>query len=354
MASAHGAGFRGHVLVARLDNVGDVLLAGPAVRALGSRATRVSFLAGPRGADAAALLPGVDDVFCYDAPWVADPAPPVDAEGFVALVRELARRRIDAAVIFTSFHQSALPLALTLRLAGIGPVAALSTDYPGSLLDVRIPEPAAELHEAERALYVAAGCGAHLPEGDDGRLRIRDSGPLPLGLPDHYVVVHPGASQRARTAAPERFARIVEHLARAGHAVVITGGAEEKALAEEVGEASPGAVVLAGQCSLSGLAAVLAGADVVVVGNTGPAHLAAAVGTPVVSLFAPTVPATRWRPYGVPHVLLGDQEIACARCRARRCPLGDDQPCLRGVDGRRVVSGIEQLMGLARERASRV
>ena len=63
-----------------------------------------------------------------------------------------------------------------------------------------------------------------------------------------------------------------------------------------------------GHCGadLAGLAAVLAGAGVVVVGNTGPAHLAAAVRTPVVSLFAPVVPAERWRPWGVPGTLLGD------------------------------------------------
>ena len=63
-----------------------------------------------------------------------------------------------------------------------------------------------------------------------------------------------------------------------------------------------------------------AGAEAVVVGNTGPAHLAAAVGTPVVSLFAPVVPAARWRPWGVPHVLLGDQEAACRATARTRVP----------------------------------
>jgi ADP-heptose:LPS heptosyltransferase len=66
-----------------------------------------------------------------------------------------------------------------------------------------------------------------------------------------------------------------------------------------------------------------------VVGNTGPAHLAAAVGTPVVSLYAPTVPAVRWRPWGVPHVLLYDA-VPCAGCRARDCPI-PSHPCLSGV-----------------------
>ena len=71
---------------------------------------------------------------------------------------------------------------------------------------------------------------------------------------------------------------------------------------------------------------MLAAAGAVVVGNTGPAHLAAAVGTPVVSLFAPTVPAVRWRPWRVPHELLF-VDVECAGCRARVCPI-EGHPCL--------------------------
>ena len=78
---------------------------------------------------------------------------------------------------------------------------------------------------------------------------------------------------------------------------------------------------LCGRTSLPLLASVLASADVVVAPNTGAAHLAAAVGTPVVSLFAPVVPAERWAPYGVPTVLLGDQHAPCAGSRARSCPV---------------------------------
>ena len=66
------------------------------------------------------------------------------------------------------------------------------------------------------------------------------------------------------------------------------------------------------------------------VGNTGPAHLAAAVGTPVVSLFAPVVPAARWAPYGVPSVLLGDQDAPCRGTRATDCPV-PGHPCLASV-----------------------
>jgi ADP-heptose:LPS heptosyltransferase len=105
---------------------------------------------------------------------------------------------------------------------------------------------------------------------------------------------------------------------------------------------SSSAADLGGETSLAELADVLASADAVVVGNTGPAHLAAAVGTPVVSLFAPVVPAVRWRPWRVPHVLLGDQEAGCAGTRARVCPV-PGHPCLASVTPREVVAALEQL-----------
>ncbi|MGW0375477.1 glycosyltransferase family 9 protein, partial [Streptomyces coeruleorubidus] len=88
------------------------------------------------------------------------------------------------------------------------------------------------------------------------------------------------------------------------------------------------------------------GAGAVVTGNTGPAHLAAAVRTPVVSLFAPVVPAERWRPYGVPYVLLGDQDAPCAGSRARECPV-PGHPCLDTVTAHDVVNAVEKLMGEA-------
>ncbi len=98
---------------------------------------------------------------------------------------------------------------------------------------------------------------------------------------------------------------------------------------------------LAGATTLAQLAEVLAAADCVVVGNTGPAHLAAAVGAPVVSLFAPTVPAARWRPWGVPLELL-HVDVPCAGCRARDCPV-PGHPCLGGVGEDDVVAAVARL-----------
>jgi ADP-heptose:LPS heptosyltransferase len=335
-----------HVLVARQDSIGDVLLAGPAVRAVAAGAPRVTLLCSPRGRAAAELLPGVDEVLTSPAPWVDIPAPPVSRAGIEALVADLAARQIDEAVVLTSFHQSPLPLALLLRLAGVARIAAVSVDYPGSLLDVRhqVDEDA---HEVERALSLVATLGYRLPDGDDGRLAVRRpraTEPLPLSWPaGGYVVVHPGAAVPARAWAPERNAALVGALARRGRRVVLTGGHDERDLTALVaGPARPEVTDLGAQLDLAALAEVLAGADAVVVGNTGPAHLAAAVGTPVVSLFAPVVPAARWRPWKVPHLLLGRQDAACAGSRARTCPV-PGHPCLNEVTVDQVVAAVEQV-----------
>jgi ADP-heptose:LPS heptosyltransferase len=139
-----------------------------------------------------------------------------------------------------------------------------------------------------------------------------------------------------------RAAAIVTALADSGWPVAVTGGPSEARLCATAAGDDDGATDLAGTLDLPGLAGVLAGAAAVVCGNTGPAHLAAAVGTPVVSVFAPVVPAHRWRPWGVPTIVLGDQRIACAGCRARVCPVAG-QPCLAGVAPEAVVQAVATL-----------
>jgi ADP-heptose:LPS heptosyltransferase len=336
-----------HALVVRLDNDGDVLLAGPAIRAVAAGADRVTLACGPRGVQAAALLPELDGVLARRAEWIDLAAPAVERTAIDAYISQLAALRADAAIVLTSFHQSALPMALLLRMAGVPWIAAISEDFPGSLLDVRVADPG-DVHESERGLAVAAAAGFALPPGDDGRLRVRttrDDVP-PVTLPDRFVAVHPGASVPARAWPAERHAALVDALVARGHDVVVTGAPGERALTAAVARGPrPGVLDLGGATTFAELAAVLARADAVVVGNTGPAHLAAAVGTPVVSLFAPTVPAARWRPWGVPQVLL-HRDVPCAGCRARACPVAG-HPCLAGVTVAEVVAAVERLAGVA-------
>ena len=329
------------VLVARLDSDGDVLLSGPALRAVAAGADRVVLLCGPRGAAAARLLPGVDEVLVWHCPWIDAEPRPVDPADIAGLVAQIRARGVERALVLTSFHQSALPLALLLRMAGVGWVGAVSEDYPGSLLDLRHRLPETGLHEVERSLSLTAAAG--FPVLDDDRLAVRR--PLPdtsaLTGSGPYVVVHPGASVPARAPSPEWAAALVRELIGRGHRVVVTGGPAETALTAQV--AGDLALDLGGTTDLAGLADLLDRASAVVVGNTGPAHLAAAVGTPVVSLFAPVVPAERWRPWRVPSALLGAQDAPCALTRARTCPV-PFHPCLNDVALSTAADALESLL----------
>jgi ADP-heptose:LPS heptosyltransferase len=229
-----------------------------------------------------------------------------------------------------------------LRLAGVARLGAASVDYPGSLLDVRHPVPDG-LHEVERALSIVGALGHRLPPGDGPTLALRR--PLPTGRPfeEPYVVVHPGASVPARAWGADRNRDLVQALVAGGRRVVVSGSTGERPLTGAVAGARRGGVVdLGGRTDLAGLAGVLAGASALVCGNTGPAHLAAAVGTPVVSIFAPVVPAGRWAPWGVPVAVLGDQAIGCAGCRARTCPF-PGQPCLEGVSVDAVLAALDRV-----------
>jgi heptosyltransferase-3 len=336
-----------HVLVVRTDSDGDVLLAGPAVRAVAAHA-RVTMLVSPAGAQAARLLPGVDDVIVFDAPWSGYRPPPVDPDATAALVDRVGGEGFDAAVVLTSWHQSPLPAALLLRLAGVPQVAAASEDYPGSLLDLRFRADRGapgQVHEAEAMLALARAAGFEPLEEPDAATRLAVRRPLPA-LPDAvggepYVVVHPGASVPARAPRPRDAAAVVAGLTRRGRRVVVTGGPSETPLTAAV--ASGRAVDLGGRTDLATLAAVLEAAEAVVVGNTGPAHLAAAVGTPVVSLFAPVVPLERWRPWGVPVRVLGEQDSPCRGTGARECPV-PGHPCLASVAVQQVADAVAELV----------
>jgi ADP-heptose:LPS heptosyltransferase len=343
------------LLVVRLDSMGDVLVSGPAIRAVAAAADQLTLLTGPLGEAAGRLLPGVDQVLVWSCPWIANPAPQVLPAEIGDLVERLARLRLDEAVILTSFHQSALPTALLLRLAGVPRVVAGSEDYPGSLLDLRLPV-AGNGPEPERMLATVRAAGFELPPGDDGKLAVRlpPTAARPFPVPESpYLVVHPGTTAAARSYPADQWAETVRLLNEAGWPVLVTGSTSERELTAGILAAAraglpaeadqPALLDLAGTLDLAGLARLLAGADAVLVANTGPAHLAAAVGTPVVSLFSPVVPAVRWAPYGVPVALLGDQDAPCRDTRRTVCPV-PGHPCLAGVEPATVVSAVEELI----------
>ncbi|HEY1378968.1 MAG TPA: glycosyltransferase family 9 protein, partial [Gemmataceae bacterium] len=344
-----------NVLAVRLDALGDVLMTEPAVRALTEArpGRRVTLLTSPAGAAVAPLLPAVDEVIVYDAPWMKATTPRADARPECAMIDRIRRGRFDAAAIFTVYSQSPLPAALLCHLAGIPRRLAHCRENPYQLLTdwVPEPEPALSRHEVRRQLDLAAAVGGRTA---DERLRLcvppeataraREAlGWFGLEPGDRWAAVHVGASAPSRRYPPDLFAGAVRLMVREhGIAVVFTGGPAEVELVEQVRSRS-GVFThsLAGELDVAGLAAVLALAPVLVANNTGPVHVAAAVGTPVVDLYALTNP--QHTPWMVPCRVL-NHDVPCRNCYKSVCPEGH-QHCLALVPPAAVARAAAELIG---------
>jgi ADP-heptose:LPS heptosyltransferase len=362
--SPHWADAR-RILVVRLDGLGDVLMTTPAIRALagtGRPARReITLLTSPAGAALAPLLPEVDATIVAEPPWLkpgegsSRPADE-DAADIRVLAERLREGRFDGAVICTVQSQSALPSAMLCLMAGIPLRLAHARENPYRLLTdwVNDPEPLAPVrHEVRRQLDLVATIGATVEDehlsvrvpAAASRL-IRDLLPA-MGIQpgDRWVVVHPGASAPSRRYPIDALARVVRALVQEhGVRVVLAGGPEEMdAVAELQAAGRPGCVPIAGVLDLAHLAALLAVAPVLIGNNSGPAHLAAAVGTPVVDLYALT--NLQHAPWGVPSRVLA-HDVPCKGCLKSVCPLGH-HACLRGVAPASVVAATLELLDQA-------
>jgi lipopolysaccharide heptosyltransferase II len=351
------------LLVVRLDNLGDVLMATPAIAALraGLPDAQLSLLASPAGAAAVPFLSDVDDAFVFAAPWVKGHGARTDASLGQAeneLIARLAAARFDAAVILTTCTQSALPAALFCRVAGIPLRLAHSRENPYGLLTDWVTESDVIAdgmrHEVDRQLALVGSVGFAVA---DRRLRfavpaaarnavISRLARAGVDASRPYVVVHPGASAESRRYPAARFGAAAELIARStGAPVVLSGGAEDRPLIDEMRAAMGApAISLAGQLGLGELAALIEAAGVLVANNSGPAHLAAALGTPVVDLYALTNP--QHTPWLVPSRVL-NHPVPCRNCLKSRCPESHHE-CLRRVEPQTVAEAAIELLTTAK------
>ena len=344
---------RQHLLAVRLDAVGDVLMTTPAIRALkeGRRDRRVTLLTSPAGAEVAALVPEVDEVVAYDAPWVKATTPRADSAPEHAMLARLRAARFDGAVIFTVYSQNPLPAAMLCFLADVPRRLAYCHENPYQLLTewVRDPEPAREVrHEVRRQLDLVAtiGCTSanerlslRVPPGARQHIAARLAA---LGLDRRpWVLLHPGATAASRRYPPERFAAVAREVARAaGCAVVVAGGAGEHALVDQVARGLNGDGYTLVGLSLARFAALVQAAPLLICNNSGPVHIAAAVGTPVVDLYALTNP--QHTPWAVPHRVLF-HDVPCKYCYKSVCPEGHGN-CLALVEPGEVVDAALSLL----------
>lgn len=350
------------ILCVRLDSLGDVLMCTPAMRALRAAVPgrSLTLLGSAAGAAALPFMPELDDAIVHAAPWMKDSATGPDnhpgQQASLALVDTLAARAFDAAVIFTTYTQSALPAALLCHQAGIPLRLAHCRENPYRLLSDWIPdpEPASTVrHEVQRqlALVKQVGCPpaglalSFVPRAADSAAAtacLRAAGIDP-GLP--WILLHPGASAASRRYPPGHWAQSIRLLAQAtALPLVLAGSAADVPLVEAIRrECGVPTASLAGQLDLGGLGAALRLAALAVTNNSGPAHIAAAIGTPLVELYALTNPQhTPWG--GRSRVLFHD--VPCRFCFKSSCPQGHHD-CLAGVAPARVADAVLDLLACA-------
>ena len=341
------------VLAVRLDALGDVLMTTPALRALKVVRPRrhLTLLTSGAGAAVAALVPEIDDVLVYDAPWMKATAPRREVAPDLAMIERLRAGRFDGAVVFTVYSQSPLPAALLCYLAGVPRRLAHCHENPYQLLTdwVLDPEPARFVrHEVRRQLDLVASVGAacaderlSLRVPDEARRRIRD---LLRTYELHHrpwLLLHPGASAPSRRYPPELFASAARGFAETtGAAVVIIGLEGEPAIAAVLAAIDGVETHALTGLPLADVAALVEAAPVLISNNSGPVHVAAAVGTPVVDLYALTNP--QHTPWAVPHRVLF-HDVPCKYCYKSVCPEGHND-CLRRVSPHQVVEAALSLL----------
>ncbi|MBD1909202.1 glycosyltransferase family 9 protein [Leptolyngbya sp. FACHB-16] len=306
-----------NILAIRLDNIGDVIMTGPALKALKANAsTQLTLLASPAGAQAAAVLPWVDDVIAWRSLWQDLGRLPFDPDREWQLIEQLRARQFDAAAIFTSFKQSPHPAALICQMAGI-PVRLGFSREEDVVLTHTASAPPDEEHQAERNMHLVEFVGYSV---HDRSLQLQI--PACSLIPDEpYLLLNPWASCPSRTYDLERFGKAAALLSeQTGYRVVVTGLEKDRdrarPLLEIVGDR---AIDYMGQTNFTDLVALVAHARLMLSNNTSTMHIADATRTPSVILFAGTELERQWRPRSTRAVLLRCP-TSCSPCYQFTCP----------------------------------
>jgi len=339
------------ILAVRLDNIGDVIMLGPALRAVKetSPQAHLTLLATPGGATAVPLLPWIDDVIVWRPIWQdVGGRMPFDPARERELIDLLAGQEFDAALIFTSFSQTPHVPGYVCYLAGIPLRAGESKEFGGSTLTTELKGAPDELHQAERNLRLVEHLGFVARERqlvvtipDTARNAIPDLlDKTEVNPHQPFILLHPGASAHARRYPAERFGILARLLTRRDWQVLVTGVERESALIQEVIAHAPKARYLIGDTTLAEYAALVERAKLVICNDTLPMHLSDAVRTPVVVLFSGTDYEEQWQPRATRARLLR-RETSCHPCYLFECPIG--QPCL-DISPEEVVEEVETLL----------
>lgn len=337
-----------NLLVIQTAFIGDVVLTTPLAQAAKERlGARVTVVVRPSTADLLRDHPAVDAVVVFDKNGAER-----GVGGLLALGRRLRAERFDAALIP---HRS-LRSALLAWLARVPMRVGFQTSAGRWLLTHRVPYRA--VHEVERNLDLLQPWGSDTTgfapglypnEQDDASVVafLKNAGIEP----DQALIgLAPGSVWATKRWLPERFTEVADHLAtETGACVILFGAREDLSLCTEIARQARKTVVTAGKLSLLQSATLARRCDFLISNDTGMAHIAAAMGTPVVGLFGPTVPAFGFAPYGTDHQIV-ERPLACRPCGRHggvRCPLGT-HACMREITVEQVLDAANHLAGTHR------
>lgn len=347
------AGVR-RLLVMRPDNIGDVIMTGPALRALKENlpGLHLTLLASPAGSQAASLLPWIDELLTWRVLWQDMGRLPFDPEREWSLVERLREGRYDAAIILTSFSQTPHPAALLCHLAGIPERAGESKEVGNGELTFALPPASDGLQQAERNLRLIEGLGftvanrylaLRIPaDAGDGAARLLATAGLAPGAP--YLLLAPWTSCQARTYFPARSGAAARQLADRldWPAVVVGRETDDREAGAVLGALGTRAVDLVGATSVAELAALVAGSRLVLSNNTSVLHMADALNRPMVITYSGTDLESQWRPRRAPARILS-QPTFCTPCYKLVCPY--NRECLDVAPEEIVAAGLELLAG---------
>jgi ADP-heptose:LPS heptosyltransferase len=331
------------VAVLRALQLGDLLCAVPALRAL-RRAlpdSRITLIGLPWAAAFASRFAHlVDDFLAFPGfPGLPETVPDLAAlPDFLAAVHAA---RFDAVIQLHGRGDVTNPLATAFKAPVHAGFVARGAWCADPARHAAWPETG---HEIVRLLSLIdflgiarAGTALEFPLSAEEReraMRLRTAHGL---VPGGYVCVHPGARLASRRWPVERFAAVARRVAALGSRVVVTGNADEAALAARVAQGIPGAVNVAGDTSLGELGALVAGARLVLCNDTGVSHVAAALRTPSVVVSCGADP-WRFAPLDRSRHDVLHERMACRPCHHDHCPVG--HPCALAIDVERVAGHV--------------
>jgi lipopolysaccharide heptosyltransferase II len=340
------------ILILRLERIGDLLMTLPALADLRTLApgAEIDLIVGSWNADLARAIDPVTRVMALDAAWLTRESQGRTLASLLRAARRWRHSPYDLAINFEPDIRSNLILAAS----GAAWTAGFRSGGGGSLLDVAI-DYNVRAHTTDNARHlVSAIFDAAVPDEVCPALVVpsdaHENASRLLGRTDRPMIgVHVSGGRAIKQWPTERFADVARRLVEAsGATIVLTGGAADRGLVEAVKTTLPPSRVvdIAGHADLLTLAGILERLDLLVTGDTGPMHLAVAVGTPVVAVFGPSDPA-RYGPRG-PYDRVVRIDLPCSPCNRIRLPparcVGHTPDCLAFIGPERVFEAARSVL----------